>query len=114
MAFLTIAGKNYIVAYGNANEDAPTFIGALSRAFAGNLRRTVRAAKRQWSFTLGPMHYYEYNALRTDVVSAANVTVTGDALESINYTCAVILGEAGYIPDDPLYRRMVRVTVIEA
>jgi hypothetical protein len=103
MAFLKIAGKTYIVAHGNANEDQPTMIGALGRAFSGVLRRTVRVVKRQWTFTLGPMYDYEDALLRADVATAA----------SVNVTCAVILGAASYVPDDPLFRRMRTVTCME-
>lgn len=114
MAFLTIAGKNYPVAHNNASEDAPTFIGALVRSWTGVLRRTTRAVKRQWSFTLGPVHQHEYNLLRTDVASAVSVTVTGDAMGGVNVTAAVVLGSAPYLPDDQYYRRLVNVTVMEA
>jgi hypothetical protein len=113
MAFLKIAGKTYIVAHGNANEDQPTMIGALGRAFSGVLRRTVRVVKRQWTFTLGPMYDYEDALLRADVATAASVTVTGDAVAGVNVTCAVILGAASYVPDDPLFRRMRTVTCME-
>lgn len=113
MAFLTIAGKSYIVAHGNASEDTPTFIGAITRSFSGVLRRTVRAVKRQWSFTLGPLWPHEYTLLRADVATAASVTVTGDAMSNANVTAAVILGAAPYVHDDPLFRRMVSVTVME-
>jgi nucleoside phosphorylase len=113
MAFVTINGRNYPVAIGNASEDAPTFIGALTRAFAGNLRRTVRALKHQWTFTLGPLYQYEDDLLETDVGSTASVTVTGDALANVAVTAAVILGSSIYIPDDPLFRRLRQVTVME-
>lgn len=113
MAFLSIAGKVYPVTHGNASEDAPTFIGAIKRAWSGNLRRTVRVVKRQWSFVLGPVYQYEYDLLRADVATAANVTVTGDAVMNANVTAAVILGAAPFIPEDPFYRRTVSVTVME-
>lgn len=113
MSFLSIAGKVYNVAHGNANEDAPTYIGAIGRAWAGGLRRTTRATKRQWPFTLGPHFQYEFDMLRADTLNAASVTVTGDAFSNIPFTAAVIIGQASYIPDDPLFRRMVSITVME-
>lgn len=113
MPFLSIAGKVYNVAHGNANEDAPTYVGAIGRAWAGGLRRTTRATKRQWAFTLGPQFQFEFDMLRADTLNAASVTVTGDALANVPVTAAVIIGQAPYIPDDPLYRRMVSVTVME-
>lgn len=114
MAFLTIAGKDYPVAINAATEDAPTFIGAIGRAVSGGLRRTVRAVKRQWTFTLGPLWEYQYGQLRTDVATAANVTVTGESMGNVNVTAAVILGAAPYIADDPSFRRLVSVTVMES
>jgi hypothetical protein len=113
MAFLTIAGKNYPVAIGNATEDAPTFVGAITRAWSGMLRRTVRTLKRQWSFTLGPLYPYEDQLLRTDVATTASVVVTGDAVENASVTAAVVLAGKSYIVDDPSYRVMRAVTVME-
>lgn len=113
MAFLTIAGKNYPVAHGNANEDAPTMGGAITRAYSGGLRKTTRWTKRHWSFTLSPIWQHEFNLLRADTLNAASVTVTGDALGNVALTAAVLLGQAAYIADDPLFRRSVQVTVME-
>lgn len=114
MAFLTIAGRDYPVAHDSATEDAPTFIGAITRAFSGALRRTVRSVKRQWTFTIGPIYQYEYDLLRSDVATAASVAVTGDAMAGASVTAAVVLGGSRYVPDDPYFRRAVQVTVMEA
>lgn len=113
MAFLSIAAKVYPVKIDGATEDPPYEVGARSRAFAGNLRRTVRAVKRQWTFTLGPIYDHEYAMLRADVATAASVTVTGTAMGGANVTAAVILGAAPYVEDVFSHRRMVQVTVLE-
>lgn len=73
-------------------------VGEATRAFAGNLRSTVRSVRRSWHFTLAPMTDAALTTLRATCEAGAFVTCAGDALGG-SYTCEVRITDAPYLED---------------
>lgn len=112
MPFLTIAGITVPVSTGGARETEPEQIGTDSRAFAGNLRTTVRAEKRAWEITTNHMTSTAFGTLRTAVANGAQVTVGGDAIGG-TVTCRVRITGATYVKVPGGHRRVVTLVLRE-
>src|SRR5579884_3291645 len=114
MAFLTIAGITIPVAVASgATKKAPETGGADSRAFAGNLRTTVRYEKRNWQFTTTPLLDAAAAAIETACAGGAFVTVAGDAVGGVNVTCRITVGDGGYTKVHGTFRRVLVLTARE-
>lgn len=88
MAFLTIAGTTIPVSTGGAVAKAIERVGSSTRAFAGNLRSTVRAEKRAWQFTTRWLTQGDAAIIEALYNNGEFVTCAGDALGA-TYTCEV-------------------------
>lgn len=94
MAFLVIAGTTIPCMEGSATERIVR-IGSSFRAYAGNLRSTVRAEKREWQVTTHFLSNTASAALKAAVALAAQVTCSGDLLGG-SVTCEVEVGDGSY------------------
>lgn len=112
MPFLTIASVNVPVGVQGARETEPELIGSDSRAFAGNLRTTVRAEKRGWEVTTTPITEAELTTLRAAIANGAHVSVTGDAIGA-TVTCRVRLTGASYVAVRGAHRRVATLVLRE-
>lgn len=89
MAYLNIAGISTIpVVKGEGVGEEPERGGADVRAFAGNLRSTVRWEKRQWTVTTVALSAAAAAALRAAIV-ARPVNVSGDITAGATVPCIV-------------------------
>lgn len=115
MAFLSVAGVTVHVARNQATETVER-IGSSSRAYAGNLRSTVRAEKRTWKVTTTPMTAAACATLRAAIALAVQVTCTGDMLPA-SVTCEVEITDAPYVAGNPVdglhFRRALVLTLRE-
>ena len=113
MAFLVVGGVTVHVATSGATKKAIERIGSSTRAFAGNLRTTVRAEKRAWQFTTHWLTNTDAAALETAVALGAHVVCSGDALGG-SITCEGTLGDGPYLPKaGATFRRQVVLTLRE-
>jgi hypothetical protein len=80
MPFLVVAGITVPVAEGGASKLPPERVGSSGRAYAGNLRSTVRAEKRGWQARTGLLTNDEAAAIEAAVGLAAQVPCGGTAL----------------------------------
>lgn len=100
MAGITIAGVALDLQEGG--ESDPISIGEQSRAYAGNLRSSVRGEKRAFSGVTSPTLEATWDSLRAAVAQGAQVTVSGAILSGDSYTASVrrsakaIPGLSGY------------------
>lgn len=94
MAFLVVSGITVPALEGSATERIVR-IGSSFRAFAGNLRSTVRAEKREWQITTYPMSNTASATLKAAVDLAEQVTCSGDMLGG-SVTCEVEVGDSAY------------------
>lgn len=106
MAFLIVAGITVLVAPTGAVKKSPERIGTSTRAFAGNLRTTVRAEKRSWQFTTKWIIDADAAALETAVANGAHVACSGTALNA-SVNCEVTLQDANYVFVRGGFRRQV-------
>lgn len=117
MAFLTIGGVTYDVLTQGATQNAPMRVGEASPSFSGGLLSTVRARKRRWTFTLGPLTQAQADALDAATAAGLFLACAGDAMPYAGtITCDVVLGEAPYVQDTVQalgFRRFVNVTLSE-
>lgn len=84
---ITIAGTDYWASEGGEGDEI--VIGESTRAFAGNLRNSVRDVKRTFTFTTVPITETDYDTLRAAVSGKAHVTVSGTLLSGDSITAAV-------------------------
>lgn len=98
MAFLTIAGITVEVQTSGAAEQEGDAVGERVRAFSGRMRSTVRAVKRAWQFTTGPLTPAEATTLLAAIALDADVSCGGDALGA-TITCQVRATGRDYIQD---------------
>lgn len=91
-AFLTIGAITVLVADGTFKENPLEQNGSMSRAYAGNLRSTVRWEKRSWQVTTLPMLVASANTLKAAVALGTAVSCAGNALGA-TISCIVTLGE---------------------
>jgi hypothetical protein len=117
MAFLTIAAVDYDVIGEGANRLQDIDVGNRnSRAFAGNLRVSVRAVKRQWEFALAPMAPAAVTTLRTNIALGAIVACSGTLLGGA-VNCQVTITGEEFIQDGSnlaSYQSLLRVHVEES
>jgi hypothetical protein len=104
MAFLTVAGITVPVSITSASEKAKETIGGDSRAYAGSLRSTVRAEKRNWQFTTSTLSTVDDATLVAAVANGAFVTCNGDALGGA-VTCRVTISDGPYVKVRGGFRR---------
>lgn len=112
MAFLTLGATEVWVDTRGATEPEVIRVGESTRAFAGNLRSTVRAVKRNWRFTGAPMSESAFAALRATFEAGDFVTCFGDALGG-TYECEVRVTDAGYVEDGTGFLRVPVFTLAE-
>jgi hypothetical protein len=82
MAFLMVAGLVVSVAEGGASKLPPETVGSSGRAFAGNLRSTVRAEKRGWQVRTGLLTLAEASAIEDAVALRVQIACAGDLLRA--------------------------------
>ncbi len=109
MAYLQVAGITVSIGRGGQSRQTRLSIGARSRAFAGNLRSSVRATKREWSFQTNPLTVATYDTL---VAAIGVVTVAGDAIGS-TITADVEITDATDIEDDADALTFKRVATLQ-
>lgn len=98
MSFLTVSAIEIPIQATGADQDEPLRIGEQVPAFSGRLRSSVRAVKRRWSFTTGPMTAAEVTTLESAIALDAEVTCAGDALGG-SVTCQVRITRKSYLQD---------------
>lgn len=118
MPFLSIAGTAVPVTSDGGAENEPLRIGESTRAFAGNLRSTVRAEKRSWSFKTVPLSFAAAATIKSALANAAQVTVSGDFNNNVAVTCEGTVSVA-YFPassgvDALMYMCVLTITLTEA
>lgn len=89
MAFLTIAGITYEVLTRGADEQRRVTVGSRKRAFAGNLRSTIKAVKREWRLTVGPLTQSGLSQLRSLVAGSTVQAIGGDLVQGVSTNCIV-------------------------
>lgn len=87
MAGISIASISLSVTDGGEGE--PVIIGESSRAYAGNLRNSVRATKRTFNFVSGFVSESTWDSVQAATASQAQVTCTGDILKGDSITAVV-------------------------
>lgn len=113
MAYLTINTIEVPVA--DAEEQAPTRIGTSRRMFAGNLRSTVRMAKRTFQFQTAPMQIAEYTAFRNNFIDSTFYPCGGEAFGESGGVFYFQYGGIEHTPEDEAeFRRTVTFTLTEA
>jgi hypothetical protein len=90
--FLTIATIPVLVAECSFKENPLEQNGSASRAYAGNLRSTIRWEKRSWQVTTLPMLTADANTLKAAIALGAVVACAGNALGS-TINCIVTVGD---------------------
>lgn len=113
MAFLTIAGNTVVIQTAGATEEAPERGGEVARAFAGNLRSSLRYRKRAWRFTTNPLTQVAYDSLVAASDTGAPVTCSGDALSGASVSCIVQVSGGGYIQNDLGHLRAALIQLAE-
>jgi hypothetical protein len=117
MAFLTIASIVVPVADGSFKANPREMNGSQSRAYAGNLRSTVRWTKRSWSLTTGLMLSADVVTLENAIIAGTAVSCAGDALGG-TVSCVVTLGDEPVIStasnDGLTFMRTMALTLREA
>lgn len=87
MAGITIAGIDLDLQEGGETDPIP--IGDQSRAYAGNLRSSIRGEKRTFSGTSSPTAEATWDSLRAAVAQGAQVAVSGVVLSGDSYIASV-------------------------
>lgn len=113
MAFLNIETYGDVeVQTAGAQRNADERVGGRRRSFSGQLRSQVRAAKRIWSFTTGPLSLTDANALRAAIALDARRDCSGDAIGGI-VECMIEVGDSPYVPDDDNFKVFLTLTLTE-
>lgn len=113
MAFLIIAAVTVDVQTNGARELPPIEVGRSRRAFAGNLRTTVRAIKRVWVFTTREMLDSEITTLRNAAPYGSFVACSGDALPAAATYEVTYKGGPFVETGNPYYKRIQEIQVQE-
>lgn len=113
MITVDIAGSSYEVIDEGAEQLEDIEIGIRKRAFAGNMRSSVRVVKREWRFPLLPMTNAVLAVLKT-AVERGKIVSCGSVLMGVTLNCTVKVGVAPFIYKGILYERGVTVTISEA
>jgi hypothetical protein len=103
MAAITIGGVNLDLSQFEEGEPIP--VGEQSRAFAGNLRNSIRNSKRQFTFEAANTTTTVWESLKTATANRAHVTVIGlvDEVLSADTITASIKVRASAVPGLPGY-----------
>jgi hypothetical protein len=112
MPFATIAGNTYAVQVAGAMEEGTEQIGQVRRAFGGNYRRSVRAEKGVFHFTLAPILPAALATLKTNIALGVLVTCTGDFNGGVSRSYYVRITQCGYFKPDQ-GQGMYRVPTLE-
>lgn len=113
MAFLIIAGVTVDVVTTGGHEGPPIEIGRSRRAFAGNLRSSIRSIKRVWTFLTRDMTDAEIVTLRTAAPYGSFVTCSGDALPASATYEVTYKGGPFVETGNPYYKRQQEIQVQE-
>ena len=113
MAFLVIDGITIPVSPTGGSTKTPTTIGSDSRAYAGNLRSTVRATKRSWQFTTKGLPEATALAIENAVNGGDFVDCSGDAFGGFTISCRVTTGDGSYQAIKGGHRRILVLTLVE-
>lgn len=113
MAFLTLAGVNVDAVTSGVRELPPVEIGKSRRAFAGNLRTSMRGIKRVWSYTTRDMTDAEIVTLRTAAPHGSFVTCSGDSLPASATYEVTYKGGPFVETGNPYYKRQQEIQVAE-
>lgn len=113
MSFLTLGGVAVPVSPNGAQEGAIEQIGSESRAYAGNLRSTVRDEKRNWSFTTRSLSSSEESNIRAAIANGAFITMSGDILGGASLLVSVALSSAPATKVTGGFRNVLTLTVKE-
>ena len=100
MAALTIGATGLECSDGGEGEPIP--IGAESRAFAGNLRNTVRGQKRTFNFVTAPTTEATWDTLRAAIANRTQVTCSGTLLSGDTYIASVRASAKLYAASSPV------------
>jgi hypothetical protein len=116
MPYLSVAGIVISVALDGAGEKVPEYIGSDSRTYAGGLRSTERAQKRNWAFTTKGLLIANAEAIRTACSHGAIVACVGDLLGDgvSTYQCRVTFGDAPMMKVRGGHRRVLQLVLREA
>lgn len=79
-----------------ATREESEAIGEATRAFAGNLRSSVRAEKRRWTVQVYVPTEAEFATLLAATANRAFVTCTGTLLQNASITCMVTVGRTDF------------------
>lgn len=113
MAFLTIAAVNVDVLTSGARELPPAEVGKAKRAFAGNLRTSMRSIKRVWSFSTADMTDAQITTLRNAAPHGSFVTCSGDSLPASATYEVTYPGGTFVESGNPYYKRSIEIRVQE-
>lgn len=113
--FAIIAGIPVPIQTNGASEGAPIYIGDSGRAVDGSYGSLVRAKKRNWTLTTGPMLQSEMDELVVATDLDAEVPVTGDFVSGATLLCFVRIDTADYISDGTVdgFYRIMKLAVAE-
>lgn len=90
--FMTIAGIPVLCAEETFKENPREQGGSLTRAYAGNLRSTVRWEKRSWQVTTLPYLTADATTLKAAIALGAIVACAGNAFGA-TVNCVVTVGD---------------------
>jgi hypothetical protein len=113
MAFLIIAGVTVDVVTNGARQLPPIEIGKSRRAFAGNLRSSIRSVKRMWSFTTREMLDAEIATLQAAAPHGAYAACSGDSLPASATYEVTYKGGPFVETGNPYYKRTVEIQVAQ-
>lgn len=113
MSFLTLDGVVVPVTPNGAQEGAIERIGSESRAYAGNLRSTVREEKRSWTFTTRSLSSSEESDIRAAIADGAFITMSGDILGGASLLVSAALNGAPSTKVKGGFRNVLTLTVRE-
>lgn len=108
--FLTIADIDIWVTDENPVENTVE-IGERARAFAGNLRSTVRAVKRSFGFTTSFLTEDEVDTIKAATELGLTVAVTGSAINGDSINAKVRIEEGTYWRDGTAHMRQLRLII---
>lgn len=114
MPFMLINGTLYEAQHQGANEAERTYVGEAARAFSGAYRSGVRAAKRNWQFSLIPMTETVYDAFVAAIGLDVPIPVSGDFTGGVSVTSVVRIVSANYLPSGSTFVRVANISIQEA
>jgi hypothetical protein len=92
MAFLTLAGADYWVLDGGADESDPDVGGESRRAVDGTQRTGKRWYARTFRFVLMPLAPAAFETLQSAIRASTLMAVTGDAVPNGDYEVTLTSG----------------------